>query len=142
MVAAMKARDELKLSVLRGLLTLCTQELTATKRTPQDVLSDDEVLALVKRSVKQRKDAARQFRAGGRAELADKEESEATILESYLPAQANEEDIVAATRACMERLGVIDKSGMGKLMGAVMAELKGTADGTAVRKVVESLLVV
>lgn len=140
MVVAMKSRDELKLFVLRGLLTLFTQELTATKRTPQDALTDDEVLGLIKRSVKQRREAASQYEAGGRTDLADKEKAEADILEAYLPAQASTEVILAAARACKERLGIVDKTGMGKLMGAVMAELKGTADGTAVRQVVESLL--
>jgi uncharacterized protein YqeY len=140
MVAAMKAKEAEKLSVLRGLMSLFTQELTTTKRTPQDTLSDDEVLALIKRSVKQRKDAAEQFRNGGRPELAEKEGSEATVLEAYLPAQVGEEEIERVVRAKVAALGVTDKSGMGKLMGAVMAELKGNADGTVVKNVVERIL--
>lgn len=140
MVAAMKAKEAERLSVLRGLITLCTQELTATKRTPQDTLSDEEVLALIKRSVKQRKDAADQFTQGGRPELAANELAESVILEAYLPAQASEEEIEVVVRKKVDQMGVTDKSGMGKLMGAVMAELKGNADGTVVKRAVERVL--
>ena len=140
MAAAMKARDEVRLSVLRGLVTLCTNELTATKRTPRDVLSTDEVLTLIRRSLKQRRDASSQFRTGNRLDLAAKEDAEAAILETYLPQQASDEEITNVVRTEMERIGVHDRSGMGTLMGAVMASLKGRTDGTNVRRVVETLL--
>ncbi len=140
MVAAMKAKEALRLSVLRGLLTLFAHELTTTKRTPQEPLSDDEVLALIRRSVKQRKEAASQFRQGDRNDLAEKEESEASLLEAYLPQQASEDEVEKVVRTKIESLGVTDKSGMGKLIGAVIAELKGTADGAMVKRVAERLL--
>lgn len=139
MVAAMKAREEVRLSVLRGLLTMFMQELTATKRTPQDVLSDAEALDVIRRALKQRKDAAEQFRAGGRPELAEKEDAEAVYIKHYLPAQLSAEEIDKVVRAKKEQLGVTDKTGMGKLMGAVMQELKGNADGGVVKEVVERL---
>jgi len=137
MVAAMKAKESVRLSVLRGLITNCTNELTATKRTPQDVLLDDEVLAVIRRALKQRRDAAEQYRAGGREELAVREDDEAAILEVYLPTQMSEGEIAAVVTAKTQELGVTDRSGMGKLMGAVMGELKGKADGTLVKAVVE-----
>ena len=140
MVAAMKAKEELRLSVLRGLLSLFTQELTATKRTPKDTLTDEEVLALIRRSLKQRRDAAAQFRAGAREDLAAQEESEAVLLEAYLPAMLGDDEIEAVVRAKIEALGVTDKSGIGKLIGAVMGELKGRADGAVVKHVVERVL--
>jgi len=140
MAAAMKARDEVLLSVLRGLVALCTHELTTTKRTPRDTLSTDEVLVLIRRSLKQRRDASGQFRAGNRMDLADKEDAEAAILETYLPQQVNDEEIERVVRTEMERLGIHDHSGRGGLMGAVMASLKGRADGTSVRRIVEALL--
>lgn len=136
----MKAKDEPKLSVLRGLITLCTHELTTTGRMPQDALSDEEVLGLIRRSLKQRKDAATQFRAGSRDDLAEKEDAEAAVLETYLPAMMSKEEIVPVVKAKIEALDVTNKSGMGKLIGAVMAELKGKADGADVKEVVESLL--
>lgn len=140
MVSAMKAKEEIRLRVLRSLLTLFTQELTATKRTPQDKLTDEEVLALVKRSVKQRREAAEQFRAGGRNDLAENEEEEAKVLVAYLPETLGREEIEKVVKNKIQELGVTDKSGMGKLMGAVMAELKGKADGKDVKEVIESLL--
>ncbi len=140
LTTAMKAKDEPRLTVLRGLISLCTQELTATKRTPQDKLSDDEVLGLIKRSVKQRKEAAEQFRKGGREDLAQKEEAEALILSEYLPAMASFEEIQAATEQVQKKLDVSDPSKAGILVGAVMKELKGRADGAVVKEIVERLL--
>ncbi|MBP9759740.1 MAG: GatB/YqeY domain-containing protein [Candidatus Pacebacteria bacterium] len=140
MVTAMKAKEELRLSVLRGLLTMFMQELTSTKRTPQDTLSDTEVLTIIRRALKQRKDAAEQFRAGAREDLATKEDGEAVILEGYLPALMSEEDIETIVRAKITALGIVDKSGMGKLIGAVMTECKGNADGGVVKSIVEKVL--
>jgi len=137
MVVAMKAKEEVRLSVLRGLLTLFTNELTATKRTPQDKLTDDEVLGLIRRALKQRKEAAEQYRGGGRPELAEKEETEGKVLEVYLPQMMSESDIEQIVDAKMKALGVTDKSGLGKLIGAVMAECKGRADGAVVKALVE-----
>ena len=136
---AMKAKEEPKLTVLRGLLSACVQELTNTKRTPQDELSDEEVLTVIRRSLKQRRDAEEKFQNGGRPELAEKELAEARVLETYLPQMMSREDIEKVVVAKKEALGVTDKSGMGKLMGAVMGELKGKADGGDVKEVVEAL---
>ena len=140
MVSAMKAKEEVRLSVLRGLLTLFTNELTATKRTPQDKLTDDEVLTLIRRALKQRTESSNQFRAGGRPELAEKEDAEGKILETYLPQMMGRDEIETVVTQKMAQLGVSDKSGMGKLIGAVMGELKGKADGGDVKAVVEKLL--
>lgn len=137
MVEAMKAKDEVRLRVLRSLITLFTQELTATKRTPQDELTDEEVLGLIRRSVKQRTEAATQFRAGKREDLAENEETEAKVLEAYLPAMMSKEDIEKVVNAKKEEMKIVDKSGMGRLMGAVMLELKGKADGKDVKEVIE-----
>ncbi len=140
MVAAMKAREEVRLSVLRGLLTMFMQELTATKRTPQDRLSDDEVTAVIRRALKQRKDSSAQFRAGGRPDLAEKEESEADVLAAYLPVQLTREQVESIVRTKVAALGVTDKSGAGKLTGAVMSECKNNADGALVRDVINHVL--
>ncbi|HCC05111.1 TPA: glutamyl-tRNA amidotransferase [Patescibacteria group bacterium] len=140
MVEAMKAKEEVRLRVLRSLLTLFTNELTATKRTPQDSLTDEEVLGLIRRSVKQRVEAATQFRSGKREDLAENEEAEAKVLEAYLPAMMSKEDILKMVKAKMEEMKVVDKSGMGRLMGAVMLELKGKADGKDVKEVIEQAL--
>lgn len=139
LTAAMKEKREPELTVLRGLLSMFTQELTATKRTPQDMLSDDEVLAVIRRAVKQRADAAEQFRNGGRSELAANEEAEAAILKVYLPQMMSREEIEPVVKARIAEMGA-DKSKIGQVVGMVMKDLKGKADGADVKAVAESML--
>jgi len=140
MKMAMKARDELRLSVLRGMLAAFTNELVAKGRKPTDALSDEEALAVLKRLHKQRIDAAEQFEKGGRAELAEKERTERVMIEVYLPAKPSREQIEKSVREKMAELGVSDQSDMGKLMGAVMKHLGGNADGNDVKAVIAEVL--
>ena len=140
MIAAMKAREELRLSVIRSMITAFTNELVGKGRKPSDALSDEEAIAVLKRLHKQRTDSAEQFDKGGRPELAEKERRERIIIEAYLPAKAPREQIEKAVREKMAEMNVTDKAGMGKLMGAVMKALGGNADGNDVKAVIESLL--
>ncbi len=140
MIEAMKAKEEVRLRVLRGLISLFTQELTATKRTPQDKLKDDEVLTLIRRSVKQRKEASEQFKKGNRDDLAKNEDEERIILEKYLPKMMKKSDIEKIVVSKIEEMGITDKSAIGKLIGAVMSELKGKADGSIVKEIIENKL--
>ena len=87
MTDAMKARDVVRTNVLRGLMASFTNEAVAKKRKPDEELSDEEVLVVIGRAVKQRKDSIEQFEKGGRADLAGVEKSELAILETYLPTQ-------------------------------------------------------
>jgi len=137
---AMKERDALRLSVLRGAMADFTNELVAQKKKPTDELTDEDALKVLKRLAKQRKDSAEQFANGGRPELAEKEKQELVIIEEYLPQQASEEEIEKVVKAKIEEMDTVDKSGMGQLMGAVMKELGGNADGVKVKEVVEKLL--
>lgn len=137
--AAMMAKDSVRLTVLRGLVSAFTNELVATKRTPQEKLKDEEVLAVIRRGVKQRKDSIDQFTAGGRPELAESEKAEMLILETYLPKLMSIEDIKAFAESKKAELGITDKSKVGLLMSALMKDLKGKADGGDVKSVVESL---
>lgn len=136
---AMIAKDTVKLTVVRGLTTAFMNELVATSRTPQDTLTDEEVLAVIRRSAKQRKDSIEQFVAGGRPELAEDEKKELAILETYLPQMMSQDEIRPLAQAKMTEMGVTDKSGTGKVMSALMKDLKGKADGADVKAVVESL---
>lgn len=140
MIEAMKAREVTRLGVLRGLLSQFTNELVASKRKPDEQLNDEEVLTVIRRAVKQRRDSIEQFEKGGRNDLADVEKSELLILEKYLPAQLSKEKIIEVAKAKMEQLDIKDKSKSGILMSAIMKDLKGQADGTAVKSVVEELL--
>jgi uncharacterized protein YqeY len=137
---AMKAREEVRLSVLRGLLAGFTNELVALKRKPDGELSDEEALAVIRRAVKQRKDSIEQFTKGGRSDLVASESAELLILETYLPKMMSRDDVLKLAKAKMQELGVTDKSGSGKFMGALMKDLKGQADGDTVKSVVDELL--
>lgn len=136
---SLKARDALRTTVIRGLLAAFTNELVATKRKPDATLADEEVLAVIRRAVKQRKDSIEQFRAGNREDLAKNEEAELKILETYLPAMMPRDEIEKIARQRATELGVVDKTKANMLMGNLMKELKGKADGTEVRAVVDSL---
>ncbi len=137
---AMKAKEAVKLGVIRGLLTAFTNELVATNRTPQDWLTDEEVMAVIKRAAKQRKESILQYEAAGRTDLSEPEKAELAILETYLPTMMTQDAIKPIVEAKMAELGVTDKSKMGILVGSVMKELAGKADGADVKAVVESLL--
>lgn len=136
---AMKAKEATRLSVIRGMLTAFTNELVATGKTPQDTLDDTQVLSVIKRLAKQRKDSIEQYEAAGRQELADTEKAELTVLETYLPTLMSQDEIRPIAEAKKTELEIEDKSKIGILIGAVMKELQGKADGGDVKTVVESL---
>lgn len=138
MITAMKARDDLRVQTLRGAMAGFTNELVAKGKKPTDEVDDAMVITVLKRLAKQRKDSAGQFAKGDRAEMAAKEIAECAIIESYLPAQASEDEILRIAKEKMSELGVADKAGVGKLIGAVTKHFGGNADGAVVKRVVES----
>lgn len=140
MKTAMKERNAVKLSVIRGLLAAFTNEAVVLGKKPDDKLTDDEALTILKRASNQRKDAAEQFTIGGRPDLAENEEAELVVIQSYLPAQMSAEDIKVIAEKKKAELGISDKSKMGILIGAVMKEVGASADGGAVKAVVEEIL--
>ena len=137
---AMRAKDQVRLTTLRGVLAAFTNESVALKRTPKDKLSDSEAVAVIRRLVKQRKDSIEQFEKGQRTDLADNERNELRILEEFLPAQMSEEKIREIVMAKKTEIGEIDKTKIGQFMGAVMKETKGEADGTLVKRIIEEVL--
>ncbi|NQV93032.1 GatB/YqeY domain-containing protein [Candidatus Kaiserbacteria bacterium] len=139
MIVAMKAKEEVKLRVLRGLLASFTNELIAQKKKSDEVLDDESALSVIKRAVKQRLDSIEQFEKGGRNDLAETEKEELEVLNVYLPEMMSKEEILKVVEAKKQELGVEDKSKIGVFMGAVMAELKGKADGKDVKEVIDSL---
>ncbi len=140
MKEAMKAKDTVKLGVVRGLVSAFTNELVKLGKMPQDELSDEDALNVIRRAVKQRKDSIEQFVAGGRPELAEDEKAELAILETYLPAMMSKEDVLTIAKVKMTEMGAVDKSKAGMFMGALMKDLKGKADGYTVKAVVDELL--
>lgn len=137
--AAMKEKNAVKLNTLRSLSAAFTNELVAQRRAPDSPVDDELALKVIKRIVKQHKDSIEQFRAGGRSDLVESETAELSFLEPYLPKTLGKDAIMPIAQAKKAELGVNDKSQMGILMGAVMKELGGNADGADVRAVVESL---
>lgn len=136
---AMMAKDAVRLTVMRGLVSACTNELVAKGKMPQDELTDEEVLAVIRRQVKQRKDAIEQFTTGGRPELAESEATELVFLEAFLPSMMGEDEVQKIVAIKQTELGITDKTDSGKLMAEVMKELKGKADGMVVKKVVDGM---
>jgi len=135
LTAAMKEGEELKKEVLRMLKAEVMKEEVAGSEKKE--LDDAEIVKIVKRMVKQRKDSIEQFEKGGRGELAAKEKDEITILETYLPEQMSEEKIAEIVAAKKAELGIDDKSKMGMLIGAVMKEVGDAAEGNIVKGIVE-----
>jgi uncharacterized protein YqeY len=136
---AMRAKDAVRLSVIRGIMSAATNELVATGRTPADLLTEDELTAVIRRAAKQRKDSIEQFEKGGRPELAEAEKAELAILDSMLPSLMAKEEVQTLATAKAAELGLTDKSQANQLMGALMKDLKGKADGTVVKEVVDSM---
>jgi len=136
----MKARETERLRAVRNLLAALTNEVVAKGKKPQEMLTDEEVVTVVKRLSKQRKDSIAQFQEAGRTDLVVGEETELSYLKKYLPEEMNEEDVRVIIQAKKTELGISDKSGTGALMAGVMKELKGKAGGGMIKKIVDEIL--
>ncbi len=136
---AMRAKDSVRLGVVRGLMAAATNEAVVKGKGPDGVLTAEEMLSVITRAAKQRKDSIEQFEKGGRPELAEGEKAELTIIQTMLPAQMSHDEIVAAATAKASEMGVTDKTGANKLMGMLMKDLKGRADGNDVKAVVDGM---
>ena len=134
--AAMKARDEARLSALR-MIKAALKNREIEKMAPLD---DNESLKVLGTLIKQRKESVGQFRKGGRNEMADKEEAEIALIEAYMPKAASEEQVVAGVRAVIAEMGTPTMKDMGAVMKQVMARFQGggvRVDGKQVSDVVK-----
>lgn len=127
MTAALKAKDELRLATLRMALTAVTNEEVAGKSSRE--LSDEEVLKVLAREAKKRREAAEAFDGAGRAELAERERAEGLVLEAYLPAQLSDEEIAAIVTAAIAETGAAGPQAMGQVMKIVQPQIAGRAEG-------------
>jgi uncharacterized protein YqeY len=127
MRTAMKARDELRTSTLRMALTAVRSAEVAGTRARQ--LSDDEVLAVLAKEAKKRKEAATAFADAGRAEQAEKERAEERVLAGYLPAQLSDEELADIVTQALATVGVTGRAAMGPAIKAAQAEVAGRAEG-------------
>ncbi len=137
---ALRAKDAVLLRTLRSLISAMTNEVVAKKHKPDEFLSDEEALVVLKRAASQRKDSIEQFEKANRPELAVPEKEELTIIESHLPNMMPREEIEILAKEKMSELGISSKAETGKFIGVLMKELKGKADGNDVKAVVDSLL--
>jgi uncharacterized protein YqeY len=116
-----------------------TYELGVKGKTPQEMLSDEEAVAVITKLAKQRKDSIDQFQKGGREDLVAEEQAELSILETFLPKLMDKAEVVKIAEAKKSELGIADATKKGMLMAALMKDLKGKADGMVVKEAVDSL---
>lgn len=136
--SAMKARDHVRLESLRGIKKELI-ELKTSKGASEE-LADADIMKVLKKMVKQRKDSAQIFTEQGRADLAEPELAQAAVIEAYLPAAMKPEELEAAVKAIIEKVGASSPKDMGKVMGVASKELAGKADGKDVSDCVKRLL--
>lgn len=134
---AMREKDERKLLTLRAIMAAITNKLVEQRRKPNEVLEDDTVLQVISSQAKQRKDSILQFEKGGRKDLIEEEKKELSVLEGYLPEGPSKDKITEIVQSKKNELGINDKSKMGQLIGAVIKETEGQADGNIVKEIVE-----
>jgi uncharacterized protein YqeY len=132
LTTAIKARDEVRSSTLRMVLTSITNAEVAGKEARE--LSDDDIIGVLSTEAKRRREAAVAFEEGGRAEMAAKEAAEGEVIAEYLPAQLSESEIADLVSAAIAQTGAAGEGmrAMGKVMGVVTPQVKGRADGGAV----------
>ena len=138
---SMKSGDKVRLEVMRGLVTAFTNELVATGKTPQDMLSDEDAVKVITRASKQRKDSIEQFTKGNRMDLVEIEKAQLSILEEFLPKLMDIVEVEQVVKAKYSELEVKDPTKKGMFMASIMKELKGKADGALVKEVVDKLFI-
>jgi uncharacterized protein len=150
---AMRNKEETRKTALRMLISAIRNaeirnpppgatdaQLAEMAKLPPVVLGDDEVLAIVQKQIKQRRDSIEQFEKANRADLAEKERAEAAILEAYLPQQASPEEIEAAVAKVIAETGAAGPRDMGKVMPVLTKQFAGRADGRVINETVRRLL--
>lgn len=138
---SLKAGDKVRLEVMRGLSAAFTNELVATGHTPQEMLPDEQAITVITRLAKQRKDSIEQFTKGGRLDLADEEKEQLEILSLFLPKLMDRAEVEEFVKNRMVVFEAIDATKKGMFMATLMKELKGKADGSMVKEVVDQLFV-
>ena len=134
--AAMRAREAVRRDTIRYLLS----EVQKAEKAEQRDFDDEEVLRVLGRQAAQRRESIEAFAKGGRQDLVDKEEAELEIILEYMPEQMSEEQIAELVQAAIEEVGASGPQDMGKLMGRLMPQMRGKADGRTVNEIVRRLL--
>lgn len=135
---AMKAKDQVRLNAVRSIKSAILLAKTAEGGSHE--LEDGDILKLIQKLSKQRREAAEQFVAGGRKELADNELAEAAVLDAYLPKQLSPEEVEAKLKEIIAELGASSPADLGKVMGVASKRLAGLSDGKTISGIVRRLL--
>lgn len=130
MKEAMKSRDTLRADTLKMIKT----DIMYEKAKTGEDLSEEMILEVVTRAAKKRRESMEEFRKGNRGDLAEKEEKEHEIIQTYLPEMMSEEEVAAHVDEAIAAAGAVSKKDFGRIMGPLMKELKGKADGGIVKK--------
>lgn len=138
LITAMKAKDTVSLEAIRAAKTAFI--LAISEKGAGSVLTADEELKIIQKLVKQRRESAEIYKQNNRQDLSDKESSEATVLERYLPAKISEAELEKIVKEIIERVGAKSPADMGKVMGVASKELAGKADGKEISAKVRQLL--
>lgn len=136
---SLKSGDSFKRDVLRLLFSMI-KNWEIEKKKKEEGLNDQEVIEVIKKSVKQRKDSIEQYEKGNRPDLVEKEKKEIEIISVYLPAQMDESKVREEIKKIISELGEVSQKDFGKIMGISMKKLQGQADGNIVKKILEEEL--
>lgn len=137
---AMKNKDKDRLRVLRSLKAKILEKEISERKGGESDISDEQVIDVLMKASKQRKESIEQFEKGGRSELADQERQELKVIEEFLPDMMSEEEVKAAVREQIDKLGASSMGDMGRVMGVMMGQLKGKAEGSLVSRIVKEEL--
>lgn len=139
-LSAYKAGDKFTVSVLRMLKSVIQNKKIETGAGKDDILSDDELVVVIKSEIKKRKDSAVSYGEAGRADLVKQEEDEVVVLAKYMPAQIGDDQVREIVKEVLAIMNAATPADFGKAMGAVMAKVKGQADGQVISKIVKEEL--
>lgn len=137
LMEAMKAKEEVRVSALRMLKAAILKFEVSGERKEA---TDNDILALLNKEIKQRRDSAEQFKTGNRPDMAANEEKEIEVLKAYMPPQLSEEEVEKLVKESITESGAVGKKDIGKVMAVLMPKVKGMADGAVVNKMVQALL--
>ncbi|ERN40011.1 hypothetical protein KR51_00034980 [Rubidibacter lacunae KORDI 51-2] len=138
--AAMKARDKVRLEAVRGIKKALLEKEIELRAEGKDALSETDELELLTKQAKQRRDSIAQYSQAGRDDLVQQETQELEVIETYLPQQLSDNEIAAAVDAAIAKAGASTAKDLGKVMGPLVKELKGRADGQKIQALVKAKL--
>jgi len=138
--SAMKQKDTERLRVLRSLKAKILEKEISERKGGEAELSDDQVVEVLMKAAKQRKESIDQFEKGGREDLAEKEKAELRVIDEFLPTMMSEDEVRAEVISQIDDMGASSLADMGKVMGAMMGRLKGKAEGSMVSRIVKEEL--